>query len=50
MAEIADNRVTVRGIPEDIWRRARVAALESGKSLGQFITEAIREKLSKLKK
>jgi predicted HicB family RNase H-like nuclease len=50
MSDMVDNRITVRGIPEDVWHKAKLAALASRKSIGQFITEAIREKLSKAPK
>jgi hypothetical protein len=47
MSDMSDDRITVRGIPKEIWLRAAVTAKLSGKTIGQFVAEAIREKLAK---
>lgn len=47
MSDMADNRITIRGIPRDVWHKAKVAAISSDKSVGEFVTEALRDKLAK---
>lgn len=34
----------IRNIPEDVYRQAKVDAIRKGISLGEYITEALREK------
>lgn len=38
------DRKDVRGIPDDVYREAKANAALAGKSLGQYVTEALRDK------
>jgi len=38
---------TVRGLDPSLWRLARADAVAEGKSIGEWLSEAIREKLER---
>lgn len=42
-----DLRNIKRAVPRDLWIKARAQALLAGKKVGDWITEAIREKLER---
>lgn len=44
-----DNKVYYmkKIFPPDLWTKARIAALASGKKLTEWLTEAVEEKLNK---
>jgi hypothetical protein len=41
MAILIDMDISVRGVPADLWRRFRVAALERGLTIREALTGAI---------
>jgi hypothetical protein len=43
-----DNKVNYikKIIPDDLWKKARAAALTENKTISEWITEAIKEKLN----
>lgn len=38
---------TIRGLDPDLYRLARAEAIKQGKTIGQWLNEAIKEKLDK---
>ena len=40
----------IRGIDQDLYRQARISALETGKAIGVWLNEAIKDKLKKEEK
>lgn len=40
-------RISVRDVDKELWRRARKDAFNSDKSTGQWLNEAIKEKLER---
>ena len=41
MKNAAVNRVTIRGIPAEVFRDTKACAAKQGKTLGQYISEAM---------
>jgi len=41
MENQVNNITTVRGIPPEIWRESKALAAREGKSMGQFVAEAL---------
>ena len=41
--------VSIRGLDRNLWKLARVEAVKEGKSVGDWLNEAIKEKLDKFK-
>lgn len=39
--------VSIRGLDRNLWRLARAEAVKEGKSTGEWLNEAIQEKLKK---
>lgn len=37
----------LRGVPADLWRAARIAALRAGQTVSDWIAEAIRQRLER---
>ena len=42
-------RVNIRGVDQRLFQRARVAAVKAGVNLGRWISDAIKERLSRKK-
>ncbi len=45
---MAEKSVNVRGLDVELFRLARAEAIKEGKKIGEWLNEAIKEKLSKM--
>lgn len=51
VAKIVETKtISVKGVPEDLWRQIRSEAVKNGLNTGEYITLIIREYFSKLMK
>jgi len=41
---------TIRGLDPELYRLARAEAIKQGKTIGEWLNEAIKEKLARIKK
>ena len=44
---MAEKSINVRGVDTELFRLARAEALKEGKKIGEWLNEAIKEKLGK---
>jgi len=44
---LAEKSINVRGVDTELFRLARAEALKEGKKIGEWLNEAIKEKLGK---
>jgi predicted HicB family RNase H-like nuclease len=44
------SNLNIRNVPEDVHRDAKIAALRGGKTLQEWVIQAIKEKLEREKK
>jgi hypothetical protein len=42
-----NKAVTIKGIPESLWKRVRMKALSVGDSVSEFVTKALKAALEK---
>ena len=47
---VENKTITVKGIPEDLWRNIRVEAVRNGLKMGEYITHILREHFRTLRK
>ena len=47
---VRDSHMTIRGVDKKLYKQARIQAINEGKPVGQWLNEAIKEKLSKTPK
>ena len=51
MAKIVETKtISVKGVPEELWRQIRSEAVKNGMNMGEYITIILREHFSKLMK
>ncbi len=51
LAKIVETKtISVKGVPEELWRQIRSEAVKNGMNMGEYITIILREHFSKLMK